>query len=140
MTQFLIVPGEPKGKGRPRFAQGHAYTPQTTRDYENAIQTAYRIQCGNYKFPDNANLKLEIWAYFKVPKSARTAEKYAMMNDEIMPTKKPDADNILKIVADALNGIAYSDDKQIIEMHVSKRYNDEGLIEIELSDVKEVTP
>ena len=41
------------------------------------------------------------------------------------PTKKPDADNIGKVVLDALNGIAYEDDKQVIELRVSKQYSEE---------------
>lgn len=137
MTKHCLVMGEPKGKGRPRFAQGHAYTPQATRDYEKLIQAEYKRQCGD-RFPDDSYIKLQIIAHFAVPKSAKKAEKIAMLNDEIMPTKKPDADNILKIVADALNGVAYSDDKQIVEMRVEKRYDDRGHINIRLSDVYEV--
>lgn len=37
----------------------------------------------------------------------------AMIAGTIRPTKKPDADNVLKIVTDSLNDIAYYDDAQM---------------------------
>ena len=135
MTQYCNVPGEPKGKGRPRFSRGHAYTPQTTRDYEELIAHEYKRQC-NYQFQDDANISLKVTAHFGIPKNVSKKVRNAMLTGEIMPTKKPDADNILKIVADALNGIAYSDDKQIVAMRVSKWYSYDGFLEISLSEVE----
>ena len=53
------------------------------------------------------------------------------------PVKKPDVDNILKIVMDGLNGIAYPDDKQITDAHVKKRYSSEPRVEVVLMEVAE---
>lgn len=136
MKQVIIVDGDPKGKGRPRFAQGHAYTPQITREYERTIRDEWMRQA-HEQFPDDANIKLTLDAIFSIPKSAKRMDKLAMMSGIIRPTKKPDADNILKIAADALNGYAYSDDKQIIEMSVTKRYGMKGKLVITLSDVND---
>ena len=71
-----------------------------------------------YKF-----MPFEIEAYFSVPKSASKKKRAAMLTGDIRPTKKPDMDNILKTVADALNGIAYRDDSQIVRAIVDKYYD-----------------
>ena len=52
-----------------------------------------------------------------------------MHNGDIMPTVKPDADNCIKLVADALNWVAWYDDKQIIYAVCMKYYEEEGVIE-----------
>ena len=60
-----------------------------------------------------------------------------MINGDILPTKKPDADNILKIIADALNGIAYADDKQVVTAEVQKLYAENGYTEAAIWEVQE---
>lgn len=69
-------------------------------------------------------MSLTITAYYKIPKSASKKKAYEMSSGKIVPTKKPDIDNIIKIVADALNGIAYYDDKQIISVYAKKAYSE----------------
>ena len=51
------------------------------------------------------------------------------------PTKKPDIDNVEKIILDALNGIAYDDDKQVVEEASSKLYSDVPRVEIEVYEI-----
>jgi Holliday junction resolvase RusA-like endonuclease len=58
-----------------------------------------------------------------------------MKNREIRPTKKPDADNILKAVLDALNGLAYNDDSQIVSARIEKLYSDNPRVEIVISNL-----
>ena len=120
------VPGEPQGKGRPRFstAGGYArtYTPQQTATYENLVKTVYSLKHGQAHFGDDEQLCLRIDAYFAIPKSASRKRAAQMISGEIRPTKKPDADNILKIIADSLNGVAYKDDKQIVSARVERWY------------------
>ena len=53
-----------------------------------------------------------------------------MLEGLMNPIKRPDADNIAKIVLDALNGIAYKDDSQIVDLSVPKRYSDKPRVEI----------
>ena len=92
--------------------------------YENLVKTAYTTQCGNTKFSDDAQLSLSIHAFFAIPKSASKKKRQDMIDGIIRPTKKPDMDNIVKIVADALNQIAYKDDAQIVDAVIFKYYSD----------------
>ncbi len=120
----FTVPGEPVGKGRPRFVRqtGRTYTPEKTANYENLVKLAYGAAAGGWMFPESAQLAIMIKAYYAIP----TSKSKRMQNDMelgiIRPTKKPDMDNILKVVADSLNHIAYKDDSQIVYAEVSKEY------------------
>lgn len=136
MNIELIVDGEPVGKARPRVTrQGHAYTPQKTRDAEKAIAAAYKRKYGTYQQAEEAPLLLNVQAYMKVPKSDNQQTRQKKISGEIRPTKKPDGDNILKLVADALNGVAYPDDKQLVEQRVSKHYSLSPHTKITITDL-----
>lgn len=127
----FTVEGEPKGKERPRFGnRGQVYTPDKTATYENQIKIAYYEQCGNAKFAEESQLELFVKAYYKIPKNTSKKKKQTMLSGEIRPTKKPDGDNILKAVADALNGVCYKDDKCLIKMSIEKFYSDMPRIEV----------
>lgn len=122
MRVTFEIPGEPCGKGRPRFAAGgRAYTPAKTAHYENLVKCEYERQCGGQRFGDGP-LKMRITAYYQIPASASKTQKALMREGMRRPTKKPDADNILKIIADALNQLAYPDDAQIVSAAVTKAY------------------
>ena len=60
-----------------------------------------------------------------------------MLCEEIRPTKKPDGDNILKAVADALNGVCYKDDKNIVKMSIEKFYSDMPRIDVIIQEVEQ---
>lgn len=129
MKVIFTVPGEPQGKARARTCGGHTYTPEKTVLYENLIKTEYARQCGNRKFttrPDGTAqpVAVHILAIYGIPKSYSQKKRERAMNGELMPTKKPDADNIAKVVCDALNGVAYADDTQVIELRVRKAYGE----------------
>ncbi len=130
MIQFT-VPGEPKGKGRPRMTkQGHAFTPKDTVNYENWVKTCFlSSQQPRFTDPDQP-LCADITAYMAIPASATKKKREAMLSGLIRPTKKPDRDNIEKIVLDSLNGIAYPDDKQVTDGEFKKRYSDNPRVEI----------
>ena len=136
----FIVAGEPKGKARPRFARVYdgvsVRTPKGTKEYEQNIKATYLEQCGNVKFPEDSQLELSVAAYFKIPKSGSKKKKAEMRIGGIRPTKKPDGDNILKAVADALNGVCYKDDKNIVKMSIEKFYSDVPRIEVVVQEVK----
>lgn len=114
---MFFVDGKPQGKARPRFSRGHTYTPKTTVEYEHKIAGAYTG--GIYPCEP---LRVDITAFFGVPKSYTKKQREAIKNGDF-PNKKPDADNIAKVVLDALNGVAYEDDKQVVELRVSKAYS-----------------
>ena len=122
----FFVPGEPRGKARPRVVSGHAYTPRETADYERMIRLAYTGEI----IPQGVPVRISIVAVYSIPKRASKRQHDAMLAAEIRPTKKPDADNICKAVMDALNGIAYHDDAQICNMQVIKYYGTTPGLEI----------
>ena len=125
------VPGEPRGKGRPRFSKtmGQAYTDSETRAYEEKIVAYYRKQHMGYRWPENAFISVEVTAYLPIPKSATKAAQAGMQAGRILPSRKPDIDNILKVVLDALNGVAYKDDSRVVSVCAKKLYsNDPKLV------------
>ena len=131
----IIIPGEPCGKGRPRFRRdGSPYTPEKTANYETLVKWKYQQAAHGASFGD-APVEMVVCAYFKIPTSASKSKREQMRGRLLLPTKKPDADNILKIIADALNGIAYHDDAQIVHADVYKCYSEEPRVEVAIWEV-----
>ncbi len=130
----FIVMGEPKGKGRPRFSvyAGHVHTrsPDDTVIYENLIRTEYRKQCGTVKFLTGCAIEMRIYIYRSIPQSVSKKKRAQMVAGDIRPTKKPDFDNVTKAVCDALNGVAYDDDSQIVDAMARKFYSEQPRIEV----------
>lgn len=126
---IIRINGEPKGKGRPRFTKaGRAFTPKATRDYEDEVKAAAMRAALIQRWlkPDADDpLQVGIIARFAVPQSWSKKKRQAAWSGEIYPTAKPDADNVAKLICDALNGIAYHDDSRITTLTVLKRYADE---------------
>lgn len=141
MKVTFTIPGEPKGKGRPRFTRTGSfvktYTPIETASYENLVRVEYERQCQK-RFPDDAMLDMRILAYFSIPKSAGKKKRLKMLDNLIRPTKKPDMDNIMKVIADSLNHIAYKDDTQIVDAQVRKFYSEEPRVVVVIREVSNV--
>ena len=128
---MVVVTGKIRGKARPRVCRGHAFTPKDTIEYEKLVRECYKKQDGWYL---EGSIKALIIAYYKIPKSYSKKRVQAIRDGLEKPTKKPDADNIAKIILDSLNGIAYKDDSQIVELRVIKRYTeDKERVEFELT-------
>lgn len=134
MTIKFIIPGDPQGKARPRFANGHAYTPEKTREYEQLIALMYWTSAAKYTFPADTPLSAKIVVHKRIAKSATKAKREQMLNGTERPMTKPDADNIAKCILDALNGVAYPDDRQIVDLSVTKYYSDNPCVIVEISD------
>lgn len=131
-TAFTVW-GEPKGKARPRVTRsGHAYTPKDTVAYEKQVQAAFLQQTDRQK--RSGALSITIFACFEPPKSDSKIKRADKLNGKIKPTKKPDWDNIGKIICDALNGLAYDDDAQITDATVIKRYADRPFVSVYISE------
>lgn len=118
--QFYI-PGKVQAKQRPRFNGKFAYTPKQTVAYENWIRTCYLDKYREVRQLEGP-LKVEIVAYYEIPKSTNKKKRQQMLDCEIFPTVKPDTDNIAKSILDSLNGFAYLDDKQVVDLNVKKYY------------------
>ena len=139
MRAKFCIHGDPQGKGRPRFSTvcGHVHTrtPDETVLYENLVKTEYRQQVG-VKFPDDAMLDVRIFAYYPIPKSVSKRKRQAMLERKIRPTKKPDWDNVGKVVCDSLNGIAYRDDAQVVDSMVRKFYGETPKVVVTIEEIE----
>lgn len=130
---YLEIPGEPVAKGRPRMTRtGIAYTPAKTMNYETLIKELFIISKQEML---TGELKAEITACFTIPKSASIKKRLDMIGGSIRPVKRPDLDNVAKAVLDALNGLAYQDDSQIVSLTVSKFYDLQPRVELTIQEV-----
>lgn len=120
----ITIPGEPIGKGRPKFsrAAGRAYTPAKTVNAEAFVKSEAVRQVGQVCL--EGPLKLRLVAVCSVPASWSKKKQAAALAGEVLPTGKPDLDNIAKLYADALNGILWRDDSQIVGMELRKVYGE----------------
>lgn len=131
----FTIPGAPQGKARPKVTRNGNFTPRKTREYEELVRAVWR-QSGSERFPDGEPLEVLIAAYYPAPKSATKSNRFQMLLGKIRPTKKPDWDNIGKIVCDALNGLAYKDDAQIVRGTVAKFYSEAPRVEVCIREAK----
>ena len=120
------VDADPVGKQRARYAKRgnfvQTYTPDKTRNYEALIKEAATEAMGNSEILETpVNLYLYIRA--PIPKSLPKKRIEACLNGSEKPIKKPDASNVLKSIEDAMNGVVYKDDSQIVNIHVTKVYS-----------------
>ena len=124
---LFVVPGEAVGKGRPRVSTigGHArmFTPQKTANYETLIaMAAQQAMAGRELIGGPVLVEMKILVSVAASWSKKkTAEALA---GDVMPTKKPDADNVLKAICDGINGIVFKDDVQVVNVSLSKRFSE----------------
>lgn len=130
------VPGKVIGKARPRFTtHGQPYTPARTRMYERAIRKAY-LEAGGAQISGPVHIDFE--ATTAIQKSATKAERKRRLDGEELALTKPDIDNIKKALYDALNGIAYGDDVNVVSSREIKgRYEEHARLIVR---VREITP
>lgn len=133
MQVNFTITGKPTGKERPRFSYKRTYTPAKTVAYEKSVKKAYK---NKYYFSENTPLGVKILAYYEIPKSSTKKNRFLMLLNKLRPTKKPDVDNIIKIILDSLNKIAYKDDAQIVECTILKFYSEEPRVEVTLWDIE----
>ncbi|HHN8246670.1 TPA: RusA family crossover junction endodeoxyribonuclease [Clostridioides difficile] len=134
MRVNFTIDGEPVGKERPRFnlATKRTYTPNKTKSYEELIKWLYQSKV---KYYFEGYIKMTIRCYYSIAKSNSKKVKEQKRNNVLRPSKKPDIDNVVKIIADSLNEIAYKDDTQIVEVVASKYFSDEPRVEVILEDI-----
>lgn len=122
----FTVPGQPQGKGRPRIGKvgAHAsmFTPQKTVAYEGLVAHAAQAVMEGRPLLDGA-----VWCsvdlFCRIPASWSKKKQAQALAGGVMPTTKPDADNVVKAIFDGLNGVLWRDDVQVVNMTMSKRYS-----------------
>lgn len=133
----LTVPGEPVAQGRPRFSTQHGfvrvYDPQKSRTYKDSIRTI-ALNVIQQRFLGPVVMTVDI--YRAIPKSWSRKKQEEAENGFIKPTLKPDVDNYVKSIKDALNGIAYVDDSQVVVLIISKHYARQPRVEIVIEEDK----
>ena len=137
----FTVPGIPRGKQRPRVCRINGrsitYTPKQTVKYENQIRSIYS-KVSNFKFERCVPLEVAILALFEPPKSVSKKVRNLMLSGKTLPTKRPDGDNVIKVVLDALNGVAFHDDDQICKIYFEKMYAETPGIRVLIKNIVEV--
>lgn len=135
MIYEFEVPAKIIGKGRPRLNSytGQVYTPTRTKDYESLVEQYFLLKYPRYKSIEG-RAKVNITAFFEVPKSTSKVQKEQMLGNNISPTKKPDIDNIVKIVLDSMNKFAFKDDTQITKIEVEKMYAEQEKLYIKIEE------
>lgn len=130
----LWLQGQPEGKGRPKFGQGRAWTPKKTVLGEAEVRRKWE-EAGEPRLPDVA-LRLQTTLYISRPAShfkrdgTLSAEGLRHPRPE---NKKPDVDNAIKLIMDALNKRAYKDDVQIVEAMVERHWAEWPATKIKLT-------
>lgn len=138
----LSIPGDPKGKGRPRAVPRIVYedgepkavvsliTPADTREEEARVRNLFRRKYPDHR-PWTGPVLIRFTAVFETPKSFNKAQKEAAARGELMATRKPDKDNIEKLIVDALNNVAWLDDQQVMGGGV-KRYGSPARVDVSM--------
>lgn len=116
------------------FGKLKSYQNRKIKDFENLVRFYFMQQCRGHKaeFLKDRPLSAEIIVCIKIPQSWSKIKKEKALKDEIRPTVKPDCDNIAKNILDSLNKVAYSDDKQIVELSIKKYYAEDDHIQVRI--------
>lgn len=133
----FTIPGTPVAKARPRITRsGHAYTPKKTADYEMRVKICVmQLMAVQRLRPTTEAVRLTVQAFFPIPASWTKAKKEKALNGDLKHTTKPDFDNVEKAIQDAMNGIVYKDDSQIVLVAGSKEYASEPRVEVTVETV-----
>jgi len=130
---IITLVGKVTGKGRPRFSRksNSVYTPAKTAKVEKTLATL-AIQQMNGMAPLDGPIQVQVEAFFTPPKSLSKTKRNNMMGSYV--TKKPDADNIAKLM-DSLNGIVFHDDSQVAQLLVTKKYAEQEKLVINVTTI-----
>lgn len=124
------------GKQRPRYSSKthRMYTPTKTSTFEEKVRLAFKSKYNVKTELSTKPFKAKIIAVFEPSKSLSKKKKEELLY-QVSYTKKPDVDNIAKIILDSLNGLAYKDDSQVSTLMVLKDYGTENKIIVELEEI-----
>ena len=137
----IFIPGKPQGKERARssfrYGKTHHYTPKKTKNYESMIASIAKSGMGG-KSPTGNPVLLGLDMIYPIPASWPQWKVEAALDGVIVPTVKPDSDNVEKAIKDALNGVAWVDDCQVVTTVKSKVYGEEPGVTVEVMQIGKV--
>jgi Holliday junction resolvase RusA-like endonuclease len=121
-TLVIRVPGVMRGKQRPRFSRkgGRTYTAEQTVTMEAHVRHCADQAVGNPCLTGPLAVAIEVG--LPIPRSWSKRKQTEAASGMARPTGKPDLDNIIKLVCDALNGVVWNDDSQIVAQVATKHY------------------
>lgn len=141
MIKFTI-PGKPFAKQRARASNKNGktrmYTPTETVNYETLVQMYFKQAYPNFRGLYERAIYLEVIAYFPILKSTPKKLLEAMESEKFRHIKKPDFDNVAKIISDALNFVVFKDDCQVSDTVIRKRYSKNPRVEVSIWEVDNV--
>jgi Holliday junction resolvase RusA-like endonuclease len=114
------------------------YTDAKTAAYEAAAAFEYRKAAKGFKFSKNTPIGVIIYAFYPIAKSTSKTMRAKMLDGTVHPMKKPDLDNVSKAVLDALNGVAYHDDAQVITLKVKKMHGEQPRVVVSVFDLSKI--
>jgi Holliday junction resolvase RusA-like endonuclease len=118
----VIVSGAPVAKGRPRMTRrGFVYTPSSTRKFEAHGRLAAQLAM-NGRPPIEMPVRIELLVELPVPMSWSKRKSADAMVGLVRPTSRPDVDNYLKAILDAINTIVIVDDAQVVDVCATKKF------------------
>lgn len=129
---ILTIYGKPQPKERPKVYNGHGITPIRTRQYEAMLRSEWQ-KAGGELFEEPVSVSVQF--YLPTPTSWSKAKKERAERGIVRPTVRPDIDNLVKIILDGLNGVAFKDDKQVIELMAVKFYSAEPRTVIRVNEI-----
>ena len=130
----LHMEGKPIPKGRPRLGKRSTYTPEKTRVYEKTLRNK-AIDMLKNSAPYPSAVRVSILVKVKTGDEIKKPMRESAYAGKIRPTKRPDIDNIAKTILDALNGVVFRDDSQVVELFASKAYNDKDEVFITVTSI-----
>jgi len=135
----LVVPGEPQGKLRAKAVRigphVSTYTPDKTVKFETYIRELFAVKYPDF-VPMEGALILKFIAWISIPKSTSKKKKILMQKGVLRPTKKPDIDNIEKLILDALQSLAFKTDSQVVAVLSFKYCSERPRLEIKIEEAK----
>ena len=132
MTATLTIPGKAQAKQRPKITRSGNFTPKPTASYESYVKMLY-VQAKLPMFIGAVSLVVDV--FMSVPVSDSKKNRALKLNNQILPTKRPDLDNIVKSIKDALNKVAWADDSYVVNLIVKKRYAENDSVTITIQEV-----
>ena len=133
----FVIPGSPVPQGRPRAGRNGRkivmYDPKESKDYKEYVSLIARQYAPKIQLEGALSVRIKI--YREIPKSTTKKDRALISEGIKRPITKPDTDNYVKSVLDALNGIIFKDDSQVTDLYASKFYSDNPRVEVHVQEI-----